>query len=91
MTPREIAAKFAAAHPTAAPRQEPEQGIVIGRRKRPDKGELRLSKHESNGRPYYRLAIWDGLWPEKGKQVSIRESELADIVAWLCDAMESVK
>jgi hypothetical protein len=31
------------------------------------------------------------LWPEKGKQVSIRESELAEIVAWRCDAMESAK
>ena len=89
MTPREIAAKFAAAHPAAASKQTPEEGVVIGRRKRPDKGELRLSKHEYNGRPYYRLALWDGAWPEKGKQIAIRESELADVVAWLCDAMES--
>ena len=89
MTPREIAAKFAAAHPAAAPKQTPEEGVVIGRRKRPDKGELRLSKHEYNGRPYYRLALWDGAWPEKGKQIAIRESELADAVAWLRAAMES--
>ena len=91
MTPREMAAKYAAAHPAAAPRQVPEEGVVIGRRKRPDKGELRLSRHEYNGRPYYRLALWDGAWPEKGKQIAIRESELADVVTWLCDAMETAK
>ena len=89
MTPREIAAKFAAAHPAAAPKQTPEEGVVIGRRKRPDKGELRLSKHEYNGRPYYRLALWDGAWPEKGKPSAIPEREHPDVVAWLSEATES--
>ena len=91
MTPREIAAAHAARHQAREPRAKPEQGTVIGARKRPDKGELRLSRHEYNGRPYYRIAIWDGDWPEKGKQIAVRESELGELVQWLCDAMEGVK
>jgi hypothetical protein len=91
MTPRELAERHIARFASAQPRETPEQGTIIGRKKRPDKGELRLSKHEYNGRPYYRLAVWDGDWPEKGKQVAVRESELGDLLLWLCDAVEAVK
>ena len=92
MNPREIAerhnARFAQQR---APRETPEQGVLIGSKRRPDKGELRLTRHEYNNRPYWRIAVWDGEWPEKGKQIAVRESELGDLVNWLCDAIKQTE
>ncbi len=90
MTPREIAAAYAAKH-APRPQREVDKGTLIGARRRPDGGELRLTRHEYQGRGYYRLAVWDGDWPVKGKQIAIRESELGDITTWLCDVMEAKK
>ena len=34
-------------------------------------------------------AVWDGAWPVKGKQISIRASELGDIALWDAECLES--
>jgi hypothetical protein len=90
MNPREIAQRYAAQNQLKL-KEQPEQGELIGARRRPDGGELRLTRHEYQGHKYYRLAVWDGAWPVKGKQISIRASELGDIALWLQDVMEGVK
>ena len=91
MTPRELAERHIARFSAPQQRETPEQGTCIGRKKRADKGELRLTKHEYKGRPYYRIAVWDGDWPEKGKQVAVRESELGHLLLWLSEAVEAIK
>jgi hypothetical protein len=59
-------------------------------RDKPDQ-ELRLILETFNGHPYLRLQLWeqgrDGWWPMRGRSVTVRMSEVADLADALAGAL----
>jgi hypothetical protein len=93
--PRARAARFNARHapaPDAPTAAKPDEGKVLAKVSRGTDGELRVSLHVYNDKPYVKVALWgaDG-WPVKGKAVTVRVRELGAVVQGLCTAMDEIE
>jgi hypothetical protein len=61
-----------------APAHDP--GLILADLPRADGTRLRVAWCEYEGRPFVRLAVWDGAYAQKGKQVSVRVAELGPVL-----------
>ena len=84
------AAAVAAEHEErrAPPAAAPDPGIILADIPRGDGTRLRVAWCEVEGRPFVRLAVWEGAWPVKGKQVSVRLAELGAVLKAIIAAAE---
>lgn len=94
---RARADRFASKHaPTPAnDDKKPDEGKVLARLTRDD-GELRVSLHSYNDKPFVKVGMWqrgrDGVswWPTRDRAVTVRVRELAEVTKGLLDAMDDL-
>lgn len=80
---------IAAARPAPPPtRAAPDKGIVCGELARADGSSLVVAVKEYEGKRFVSIALWSGGWPMRGKQVSVRLGELAQVLEALVVAAE---
>ena len=74
---------------SASPPREPhDPGELLADIPRSDGTRLRVAWCEVDGHPFVRIAVWDGAWAVKGKQVSVRRGELGAVLEALILACE---
>jgi len=77
-----------ASRPAPPTRAAPDKGIVCGELARADGSSLVVAVKEYEGKRFVSIALWSGGWPMKGKQVSVRLGELAQVLEALVVAAE---
>ena len=91
---RERAQRFAAQHARPAS-PAPDEGQILKAIDRTDGTQLRVSLHLYQEKPYLRIAPWQrgengSWWPVKGKGVTIKVREVADVTEGFCAAMDAI-
>ncbi len=77
-----------ASRPAPPTRAAPDKGIVCGELARADGSSLVVAVKEYEGKQFVSLSVWSGGWPVKGKTVTVRPRELAQVIEGLCLAAE---
>ena len=77
-----------AARPAPPTRAALDKGLVCGELARADGSSLVVAIKEYEGKRFVSIALWSGGWPMKGKQVSVRLGELAQVLEALVVAAE---
>ena len=78
----------AATRAKATPVTVPDKGDVCGTIPRRDGSDLVVAVKEFEGRPFVSVGLWSGGWPVKGRSVSVRLSELGQVLEALVAAAE---
>lgn len=86
---RALVAQAAQAAPPA--REAPNPGDVCARLPRADGTELHVAVREYEGRTFVGISVWQNGWPQKGKTVTVRPRELAQVIEGLCLAAERLR
>ena len=86
---RALVAQAAQAAPPA--RELPDPGDVCARLPRADGTELHVAVREYEGRTFVGISVWQNGWPQKGKMVTVRPRELAQVIGGLCLAAERLR
>lgn len=66
----------------------PDKGEILARCTREDGTELLVAWREFDGHNYMDIRIWRGDWPIKGKGISIRLKEIADLAEGVAVAVD---
>ena len=77
-----------ASRPAPPTRAAPDKGIVCGELARADGSSLVVAVKKYEGKRFVSISVWSGGWPMKGKQVSVRLGELAQVLEALVVAAE---
>ena len=77
----------------AAPpaRELPDPGDVCARLPRADGTELHVAVRVYENRRFVGISVWQNGWPQKGKTVTVRPRELAQVIEGLCLAAERLR
>ena len=90
-----VRARLAARPPPPPPRETPDPGDVIADIPRTDGTTLRVAvkvfASEDGPRTYVDVRLWQGGWPVKGKGLTVRPRELADLAVALVDAGDHLR
>lgn len=86
---RALVAQAAQAAPPA--RELPDPGDVCARLPRADGTELHVAVREYEGRTFVGISVWQNAWPVKGRAVTVRPRELAQVIEGLCLAAERLR
>lgn len=81
-------AAIASAPPAPPTRPPPDKGDVCGELARADGSSLVVAVKEYEGHQFVSVAVWSGGWPVKGKAVTVRLGELAQVLEALVVAAE---
>lgn len=90
-----VRARLAALPARPPPREQPDPGDVIADLPRTDGTVLRVAvkvfASEDGPRTYVDVRLWQGGWPVKGKGLTVRPRELADLAVALVDAGDHLR